>query len=75
MGYIQNKVSPNNGILVNGVLRSKLLHIPLAFCFLMNLDFWPPHKAHFDDSIVSLLLVFENLRSMFSVFFTLQIIR
>ena len=45
------KISPNNGILLNGILRPKLLNILLASCFLINLDFLLPHIAHFDDMI------------------------
>ena len=46
-------MSPNNGILLNGVLRSKLLNYPFAACFLINflIDFLMPHTADFDDSI------------------------
>ena len=51
---MQNKISPNNGILLNGVLRPKLLNNPFAFCFLINLDFLRPHIAYFDNSIVLL---------------------
>ena len=46
------KISPNNGILLNGVLRPKLLNIPVASCFLINLDFLVLYKAHFDNIIV-----------------------
>ena len=53
----------------NGILRPKLLNIPLASCFLINLDFLLPHIAHFDNIIFLRLLVFETLRSMLSVFF------
>ena len=61
--YVQNKISPNNGILFNGVLRPKLLNIPLAFCFLVNLDFLLPHPGHFLQ-----LLVYETLGFILSVF-------
>ena len=44
-------MSPNNGILLNGVLRPKLLNIPFASCSFINLDFILPHTAHFDNSI------------------------
>ena len=67
--FIQNKISPNNGILLNGVLRPKLLNNALASCFLINLDFLLPHILHFDNSIVLLLLVGETLGFMLSVFF------
>ena len=62
-------MSPNNGILFNGALRPKLLTIPLASCFLMNLDFLLPHIAHFDNSIILPLLVFETLKFIFCIFF------
>ena len=44
--------------LLNGVLRPELLNIPLASCFLMNLDFLLPHIAHFDNSIVFFITSF-----------------
>ena len=66
---IQNKISPNNRILLNGVLAPKLRSIPLASCFLINFDFLLPHIAHFDNRIVLPLLVFETLGLMFSVSF------
>ena len=66
---LQNKISSDNGILLNGVLRSELLNIPLASCFLMNLDFLLPHIAYFDNNIILQLLVCETLGFMFSVFF------
>ena len=50
----------------NLTLRPKLLNIPLASCFLINLDFLLSHIAHFDYRIVLLLLVFKTLRFMFS---------
>ena len=62
-------MSPNNGILLNGVLRPKLLNIPLASCFLINLDFLIPQIAPFDNNISLLLLVFKTLEFIFSVFF------
>ena len=65
---IQNKVSPNNGILLKSVLRSKLLNIPLASCFLINLDL--PHRAHFDYHVLP-FLVFELMDLCFLYFFTL----
>ena len=38
------------------------------------MEFLVPYIAHFDNSIVLLLLVFGALGFMFSVFFTLQLI-
>ena len=65
----ENKISPNNGIIFNGVLRSKLLNIPLASCFLINHDFLLPHIAYCDNIIVLPLLVLETLGFILSVFF------
>ena len=62
-------MSPNNGMLFNGVLRPKLFNIPLAFCFLKNFDFLPPHIAHFDNIIVLPLLVFQTRGFVPPVFF------
>ena len=57
------------GILFNGFLIPKLLYSPLASCSLINLDLLVWNIAHFDNSIVLLLLVFKILGFMFSVFF------
>ena len=65
---IQDKISPNNGILFNDVLRSKLLKFSLPFCFLMSLDFLLSHITHFDN-VALLLLVFITLGFILSVFF------
>ena len=64
-------MSPNNGILLNGVLRPRQLNIPFAFCSFINFDFLLPHIAHFDSNIILPLLVFETSGFIFSVFFTL----
>ena len=61
-------MSPNNGILFNGVLRPKLLNIPFASCPFINLDFFLLQKAHFDDNIVLPFLVFNSSESTFFVF-------
>ena len=61
-------MSRNNGIVLNGVLRNKLLNIPLLSCFLINLEFLLPHIVHFNNSIVLLFRVFETLEVMFSAF-------
>ena len=72
MYLIKTKISPNNGILFNGVLIPKLLNNPFACCSLINFDFLLPDIAHFDKFIVLPLLVFETSGSMLSVcFFTL----
>ena len=67
--HIQNKISPNIGTLLNGVLIPKLLNSPFVSWFLINLDFLLPHITHFDNTIVLPLLVFETLVFMFSVSF------
>ena len=64
----ENKISPDNGILLDDVLKPKLLNIPLTSCFLINLDFLLPHIAHSDSNIVFPLLAFKTLGCMFSVF-------
>ena len=55
-------------VLLNGVLRLKLLNIPLASCSFINLDFLQPHILHFDNNILP-SLVFETFVFMLSVFF------
>ena len=65
----QNKILPNKDTLLNSVLTRKLLNNPFSSGFLINLDFLLPHIAHFDNIIVLPLLVFETLKSMFSVSF------
>ena len=64
----QNKTSPNNGILLNVNLISRLLSNPFASCFLMNFDFLEPHIAHFDNIIFLPLLVTRTFGSILSVF-------
>ena len=41
----------------------------LFLIFLINIDLLLLHIAHFDNNIVLLLLVFETLQFLFSVFF------
>ena len=43
-------MSPNNGILLNGVLRPRLNN-PIASCSFINLYFLLPHTAHSDNNI------------------------
>ena len=64
-------MSPNNGILLNGILKPKLLNVAFASCSFINLDFLRPHAAHFYDSIVLPLLVFEAFGFVVSVLFFL----
>ena len=68
---IQNKTSPNIGILLKGVLIPRLLNNPFASCFLINSNFLLPRGniAHFDIIIVLPLLVEETFGSILSVFF------
>ena len=68
-------MSPNNGILFNGVLIPKLLNNTFACCSLINFDFLLPHMAHFDKIIVLPLIVFETfgfILSVFPFFYTLN---
>ena len=58
-----NKISPNNVILFNVALRHKLLNIPFASCYVINIDFLQLYI------IVLPLLVFETLGFILSVFF------
>ena len=60
-------MSPNNGILLSGVLRPELLNIPFASSVFINLVFLLPHTAHFDDNTVLPFLVF-TFESTFLVF-------
>ena len=62
-------MSPNNGILLNGILRPKLLNIPIGSCSVINLDFLLLHTAHFDSNIVLPFFVFNAFESTFYVFF------
>ena len=62
-------MSPNNRILLNGVLSPKLLNIPLASCYFINPDFLLLHTAHFDNNIALLFSVFNSFESTFFVFF------
>ena len=51
---------PNNGILLKGVLKPKLLNNPFGSCSFTNLDFLLPHAAHFNDNIDLPFLVFKT---------------
>ena len=50
----------NKGTLLNGVLIPKLLNIPIAYCFLINLDFLLPQFAQF-DCIINLFCLFLTI--------------
>ena len=69
LNCIQNKILPNRGILINGVLIPKLLNNPFASYSLINIDILISHIVHFDKSIVLPLIVFEILGCMFPVLF------
>ena len=62
-------MSSNIGNLLNGVLIPNLLNNPFASCFLINLDFLPPHIAHFHNIINLPLLVLETCGFIFFVSF------
>ena len=55
------QISPNNGILLNGVLRPTLLNIHFSFCSFRNLDFLVPHILHFANRIFLTFLLFKTL--------------
>ena len=59
----------NNGIFFNGVLRPKLFNIPLASCFLINIEFLLLHIAHFSNIIALPLSVFKTLGFILPVLF------
>ena len=42
---------PNNGILLDGALKPKLLKIPLASCSFINIYSLLLYTAHFDNNI------------------------
>ena len=59
-----NKMSINNGILLNGVIISKLLNNHFASCSFINFDF----LAHFEDKANLPFLAFSIFESIFFVF-------
>ena len=61
-------MSPNNGILLNGVLITKILNNPFASCSFINHDFLLLYIAHFDDNSNLPFLVFTIFESIFFVF-------
>ena len=62
-------MSPNNGILFNGVLIPKQLNNPFDPCFFIRFDILLLHTAPFDDNIVVPFLFYRNFESTFSVSF------
>ena len=61
-------MSPNNVILLNGVLIPKLLNNPFASCSSINHDFLILHTAHFENNIDLPFLVFNFFESTCFVF-------
>ena len=61
-------MSPNNGILFNGVLIPKLLSNPFCSCSFINLEFLIPHIVNFDCTIILSLFVLKIFESNFPVF-------
>ena len=49
--YLENKIEPAEGILVQGVFIPKLLNYPPASCSLINPNFSLLHILHFDKVI------------------------
>ena len=64
-----NILLPKHGILLNGVLIPNLLNKSLASFYLINIDFFLLHTAHFDKRIDLPLLVFETHGFKFSLSF------
>ena len=62
-------MSPNNGILLNGVLKAKEPNIPFASYLFISIDFLLPHKVHFDHNTSLPFLVFKTFESTSSAFF------
>ena len=62
------KISPNNGIFLNGLFNLKLLNNPLASCSLINLELLLLHNVHFVQNIVFPLVFFVILKFLLSSF-------
>ena len=62
-------MSLNNGILLNAVLRPKLLNIAFVSCSFIHFDFLLPHTAILMITLFYLFLVFTTLEFIFSAFF------
>ena len=67
-------MSPNNGILFNGVLSPKLLNNHFAFCSFKNLDFLPLRTTNFEIKVVLLFLVVNTFSHFLYLFLALQTI-
>ena len=63
-------MSPNNGTLLNAVLKPKVPNNTFASCFFMNLNFLLLDTAHFDDNIGRPFLVFNTFKFILFVFFS-----
>ena len=79
--FPQNKISPNNGILLKVVLIPNLFNAPLTSCSLTNLDFLLLQIAPFDKTITAFRnfwiytsVSFEHFKQYNSIFliFTLK---
>ena len=53
-------MSSNNGILLKCIFNPSILTNLLDSCFLMNLDFFTIHTAHFDKRVIFAVLVSAN---------------
>ena len=62
-------MSLNNGILLNAVLRPKLLNIAFVSCSFIHFEFLLPHTAILMITLFYLFLVFTTLEFIFSAFF------
>ena len=60
---------PNNGILLRGVLGSKLFNNPFASCSFINPDVLLPYTVHFDNKIVLTFFAFITFEFILSVFY------
>ena len=60
-------MSPDNGILLNGVLRPKMQNNPFVSCSLINPDSLLSHTAGFDDEIHVPFFVFNIFEFTFPV--------
>ena len=67
---IESKVSPNNGILFNSILRPKLLKHRFITCSFINPDLLLPHTAYFYNNTVLSFLVFKTFE--FILFYSLN---
>ena len=64
-----NKMSPNNGSLLKGVVIPDWMNNQQPSCFFINFDFLLLHIVHFHKKMILSLLVFETFGFTFSVCF------